>query len=440
MKNNRLWISIRIVSFVLGFPGALFFVLGEIAAFNWYFFRSFGTLYQGGTILPFVWFLLCLAAFVCATWLTRPPARRFYHCIDYSVILLVSAIGFVATAYITWHAPTVLNLILMPFAAYSLAMMALGGLIVRLRDKNLLKTLYWIGFFRVYHPWKPMGLFALGLLAVQFFLLGFGLHFLEIAPLLAIFGICALTYFAAYLLNLATEYDRANVDKIKAERFKSELITNVSHDIKTPLTSIINYVDLLKTEPLDGQAAEYLQVLDRKSNRLKVLIEDLMEASKAGTGNMRMDMQEISLAELVGQVAGEFEDSFADKGLTLVMRRLDMPIFIIADSRHLYRALENLFSNAAKYALGGTRVFAEIAEVEGKTVLTLQNTAETPIDLTGDDLAGQFIRGDKARQTEGSGLGLYIAKSLIELMGGEFHVNVIGDLFRVDILLKIVNS
>ena len=438
MNINRLWISIRVVSFALGFPGALFFVLSEISAFNWYFFRAFGILFQTGPLLPFMWFLLCLAVFVCTTWLTKPASRHFYHRMDYSVILLVATIGFVLAAYTTWHAPTSLNLILMPVAAYSLAMIALGELVIRLRDKNLLKTLYWIGFFRVYHPWKPMGLFALGLLVIHFILLG--VHFLEVMRFFGIFGICALTYFAAYLLNLATEYDKANVDKIKAERFKSELITNVSHDIKTPLTSIINYVDLLKTEPLEGQAAEYLQVLDRKSNRLKVLIEDLMEASKAGTGNMRMDMQEISLVELVGQVAGEFEDNFADKDLTLVMRRLDIPIFIIADSRHLYRALENLFSNAAKYALGGTRVFVEISETEDKTMLTLQNTAEEPIDLTGDDLAGQFIRGDKARQTEGSGLGLYIAKSLIELMGGEFHVNVIGDLFRVDILLKTVNS
>jgi len=250
------------------------------------------------------------------------------------------------------------------------------------------------------------------------------------------------------MLNIAAEYDKASVEKIQAERFKSELITNVSHDIKTPLTSIINYVDLLTTVGLQGRAAEYVNVLVRKSSRLKILIEDLMEASKAGTGNLRVEAQELSLAEIIGQVAGEFEDSFYERGLTLVIRQPEAAIacanndastqiMVFADSRHLYRTLENLFSNVTKYAQKSTRVFAEITPMphDGIVRFTLQNTSAIPIEMSDGALTEQFIRGDKARHTEGSGLGLYIAKSLVELMSGSLDIRVVGDLFWVEVVL-----
>ncbi|MCL1878394.1 MAG: ATP-binding protein [Defluviitaleaceae bacterium] len=166
---------------------------------------------------------------------------------------------------------------------------------------------------------------------------------------------------------------------------------------------------------------------------MKVLIDDLMEASKAGTGNLGVEFREIDLGEIVGQVAGEFEDNFASRNLSLVIRAPDEPVKISSDSRHLYRTLENLFSNAAKYALDGTRVFAEISQVDGKTLFTLHNTARDPLELSGNDVTEQFMRGDKARNTEGSGLGLYIAKSLTELCGSDMRVNIWGDSFCVEI-------
>jgi len=243
-----------------------------------------------------------------------------------------------------------------------------------------------------------------------------------------------LTYFITFILNLSAKYDEANVEKIRSERFKSELITNVSHDIRTPLTSIINYVDLLKSLPLESDTAEYVTILDKKSSRLKVLIDDLMEASKAGTGNVKVVPQQINLTELVGQISGEFDEEFTKHNLTLVLRQLDEPVYANADSRHLWRVVENLFSNASKYALAGTRVFAEIGIYKGKPIFMLKNISRNPLELSGDALTEQFIRGDRARQTEGSGLGLYIAKSLVELMNGRFTIRISGDLFEVEIL------
>jgi len=301
-------------------------------------------------------------------------------------------------------------------------------LIARLRDKTLASTLYWVTFVKTYRT-RPAGLILLLLLAIQLFSLT---YYSDIQiRIFSLFAICALTYFAVFLLNLSAQYDKSNEDKIRAERFKSELITNVSHDIKTPLTSIINYVDLLKSEDLHGEAADYVQVLDKKSSRLKVLIDDLMEASKAGTGNLSVNIQEINLGEIVGQIAGEFDETFAERNLTLVFRQPDDPIFVEADARHLWRALENLFSNASKYALPETRVFAEITSHNDNPTFSIKNTSESPIELSGEELSGQFIRGDRARQTEGNGLGLYIAKSLVELMNGKFTIQVSGDLFEV---------
>jgi len=305
--------------------------------------------------------------------------------------------------------------------------------VARIRDKKLFSTLYWFSFFKAYR-FFPAGFFALLMLASQIFFIVFVDNIF--IGLISLLIICIFTYFIAFLLNLSKEYELANVEKIKSEQFKSELITNVSHDIRTPLTSIINYVDLLKNESLQGQAAEYLQVLDKKSARLKILIDDLMEASKAGTGNIKIEIQEIELGELVGQAAGEFEDNFTAKNLTLVVRSPDQLITIQSDSRHLYRALENLFSNAAKYAMEGTRVFAEITQQDGKTIFTMQNTAQNPLELSGKDVTAQFIRGEKARNTEGSGLGLYIAKSLVELIGGKLLVSIFGDLFQVEIIFS----
>jgi len=168
-----------------------------------------------------------------------------------------------------------------------------------------------------------------------------------------------------------------------------------------------------------------------------MLIDDLIDASKAATGNQEVSMQPVNLNEIVGQIAGEFEDSFAARNLNLVLTQPEVPVLINADNRHLWRVLENLFSNVSKYALPGTRVFAEIMQKPGDPpTFTLKNTSLDPLDLSGEALAEQFIRGDRARQSEGSGLGLYIAKNLVELMDGTFHIHITGDLLEVDIAFQ----
>jgi len=307
-----------------------------------------------------------------------------------------------------------------PIIAYSLFVIAFMELIARLRDKTLLSTLHWIGLFIAYQGQWWVWVAAIMLLGSQLYLLTINLIF----PVVAL---TAMTFFVEFLLNLSKRFDEANIEKIRAERFKTELITNVSHDIRTPLTSIINYVDLLKNEELKGVAAGHLAVLDKKSARLKVLIDDLMEASKAGTGNLRVDMQPLNLGEIVGQVAGDFDAEFATRKLTLVLHQPNEAINIPADSRHLHRILENLFSNVTKYALSGTRVFVELSE----TGMVMHNTSATPINLAHGEITEQFIRGERSRTSEGSGLGLYIAKSLMELMGGTLNITIIGDTFRV---------
>jgi len=399
-------------------------------------FHTFGSI--SAAITFGVLLAVCLWLFARSILRSKPSATRaylWYFCkIDYSFLVLFCAVGFVAGGMTIrmipwWFAFVNVSFVLLTFMAYSLAMLAFGELFARIRDKTLLPTLYWVSFFKAFPVWHFVGFFGLTMLIIQLVLLVW--QFFNPLRLLAIATIGGLTYFVAFLVNIGTKYSAANEEKIRAERFKSELITNVSHDIKTPLTSIINYVDLLKNENMQGKPAEYVHVIERKSSRLKSLIDDLMEASKAGTGNIQVNMQKISLSEIIGQAAGEFEDEFNEKNLTLVLNSPNEPVFIQADSRHLYRTLENLFSNCAKYALSGTRAFAEITNQNGATLLIFQNTAATPIEISGEDLTQQFIRGDKSRQTDGNGLGLYIAKSLIELMNGKLHVEIIGDLFRV---------
>jgi len=423
--------------FVLSFGWALSLVRSLSTSFNWYASRVYGNIFAFESVLSVVCLASGLFAFAFATWKTQPNTNLPFRKIDYSIIVLLCGVGVYVPFYMIQNPMPGLSMetamILFPFIAYASAMIAFGELVARLRDKTLVQTLYWVAFFKQFPIWYLVGALIALLLISQLSLLAF--YSFTPVRLFALFAICVLTYFATFLLNLSQQYNNANQEKIRAERFKSELITNVSHDIKTPLTSIINYVDLLKKENIQGQPAEYVQVLDKKSARLKILIEDLMEASKAGTGNLRVDKQEINLGELIGQVAGEFEDSFAARSLTLVMRQPEEPILTHTDSRHLYRVLENLFSNAAKYTLSGTRVFVESALNNGKPTIVLQNTSQNPVELSDAEATEQFIRGDKSRQTEGSGLGLYIAKSLVELMGGTLHISIIGDLFRVEILL-----
>lgn len=251
---------------------------------------------------------------------------------------------------------------------------------------------------------------------------------------------------AAAINNIGSGLLHAVDDSTKNERMKADLITNVSHDIKTPLTSIINYVNLLKLEKVDNpRVNNYVRILDEKSQRLKQLTEDLVEASRISSGNVKLDMQKINIVELVYQTGAEFNEKFEEKELTVVTKLPQGAVFILADGRQLYRVIENLYNNVAKYALKNTRVYVDIQEQEdiNEVVLSIKNVSEQSLALENSqvaDLTERFIRGETSRTTEGSGLGLSIAKNLTVLMGGQFEISVDGDLFKANVRFPVFSA
>lgn len=237
---------------------------------------------------------------------------------------------------------------------------------------------------------------------------------------------------AENLNNVQTGVAAAVEEKMKSERFRTELITNVSHDIKTPLTSIINYVDLIKKEPTESETMrEYIEVLDRQSNRLKKLIEDLMEASKASTGNLPVNPEVCDATVVLTQIVGEFSEKAEANQLEMVVECPQPPVEIYVDGRHLWRIIDNLMGNICKYAQPGTRVYITLEKFHGMVIMTFRNISKDRLKMTGEELFGRFVRGDSSRNTEGHGLGLSIAKSLTELMHGNLAVQIDGDLFKV---------
>lgn len=234
--------------------------------------------------------------------------------------------------------------------------------------------------------------------------------------------------------NIGNGLQRAVEKSIRSERLKTDLITNVSHDIKTPLTSIINYVDLLKRENLeDPKIQGYLDVLETKSQRLKTLTEDVVEASKVSSGNISLEYMDVNLVEMLNQTIGEFSEKMEARQLKVVVSLPEEPAIVHVDGRRMWRVLENIFNNAAKYAMPGTRVYADL-KIENKRIqFSLKNVSEQPLNFSSDELTERFIRGDVSRSTEGSGLGLSIAKSLTEMQGGKFELYLDGDLFKVTI-------
>lgn len=220
--------------------------------------------------------------------------------------------------------------------------------------------------------------------------------------------------------------------RLQSERFRTELITNVSHDIKTPLTSIVNYVDLLqKEEPKTEKQQEYLEVLSRQSGKLKKLIEDLIEASKASSGAMAVDLQPCDLSVLLDQTAGEYAERLEKARLELVLQKPEIPVTVLADGRHLWRIFDNLMNNIVKYALPGTRVYLRLQESGGAAEVTFRNISREPLTMDARELTERFVRGDASRHTEGNGLGLAIAMSLMRLQKGEMDIDLDGDLFKV---------
>ena len=239
--------------------------------------------------------------------------------------------------------------------------------------------------------------------------------------------------------RLQSGMESAVQEQMRAERMKTELITNVSHDIKTPLTSIVNYVDLLKKEDIPSPAArEYITVLDRQSKRLKKLTEDLVEASKASSGALPVDLQPTDVSVLFSQITGEYQDRLADCHLTLVTQPpVGQPV-VLADSKLLSRVMDNLVSNICKYAMPETRVYVSGVTADGQMTMSFKNVSRAELNISPDELMERFVRGDTSRHTEGSGLGLSIARSLVQLMGGTFRLSIDADLFRADVTLPLV--
>ena len=242
-------------------------------------------------------------------------------------------------------------------------------------------------------------------------------------------------------LNAITDgLQNAVEDRVKSERMKAELITNVSHDIKTPLTSIVNYVDLLSKEDLQNERAEeYVDVLTRQAQRLKKLTDDLVEASKASTGNIEVHKEPVDLNVLLSQAAGEFSDRLAKKGLEPVLTTAPEQPKAMADGQLLWRVFSNLLTNIVKYAMPGTRVYLSNTVREGAVLIAFRNISNAPLNISGEELTERFVRGDRSRTDgEGSGLGLSIARSLIELQGGNFDVTTDGDLFKATIEFQTI--
>jgi len=246
-------------------------------------------------------------------------------------------------------------------------------------------------------------------------------------------------YQTAINLNSIQEgMSNAVEEKMKSERMKVELITNVSHDLKTPLTSIISYIDLLaKEEGLPEHVNDYISILAQKSERLKNLIQDLFDLSKASSDSMALDLEKLDLARLIHQTMGDMEEQITASNLAFRLNIPDRPVIIESDGGKLRRVLENLISNALKYSLPGSRVFIDLVTTDGEAIATIKNTANYEMDFTPDDIMQRFVRGDESRSTEGSGLGLSIARSFTEICGGKFSITIDGDLFKVELRFSL---
>ena len=256
--------------------------------------------------------------------------------------------------------------------------------------------------------------------------------------LLLLFLLVSIDY---YSYSISRGLKAAVTEQVKAERLKTDLITNVSHDLKTPLTSIISYVDLLKRENIENpRVQEYITVLEQKSSRLKNLTEDLVEASKASSGNITLDLIPIHYTEILQQSLGEFEDKLAARSLQVLTTLPQEDVLILADGRQLFRVLENLLNNCCKYALLGSRVYIELQKDEEIATFTMKKISEAPLNVSPEELTERFVRGDVSRSTEGSGLGLSIAKSLTKLMNGKMKIEIDGDLYKVSLSFPLVKE
>lgn len=246
---------------------------------------------------------------------------------------------------------------------------------------------------------------------------------------------------AQNLNRISEGMEKAIQNELRSERMKAELITNVSHDIKTPLTSIINYVDLLSKEHTEEEEKQYLEILQRQSQRLKNLTEDVVEASKASAGTLQVHFETVSVKELLDQALAEYQDKFDANQLQVITTIMEGSMKVNADGRLLWRVYRNLLSNISKYALEGSRVYIDVRKRgDGKVVTTFKNISRDQLNISEEELMERFVRGDSSRHTEGSGLGLSIARSLTELMHGTFNINIDADLFKAEVVLEGIHE
>ncbi|MDR3052926.1 MAG: HAMP domain-containing histidine kinase [Coriobacteriales bacterium] len=373
----------------------------------------------------------------------------------YTALATIAFLVFVAEQWALYR-----NSVLAHSLLFACAFVLIGHLLtttlVRLRARRMAATVYWVAVLRVIPLRTFTGAFVLVAVCVTTLVflancLGFlgefvtEVYWLDVNPwgfaerYLLTIGAPALvlvmiSVLCSSIIRLTAERERIAEEKLAAERFRTELITNVTHDIRTPLTSIINYIDLIdKKAGKDAQLQEYVSVLSRKSVRLKSLVNDLLDATKASAGNVDVTLELIDLAEIIGQVVGDFDDALHAASLSYVGPGVNHPVMIRADGRHLYRVLENLFANVVKYAMPGTRVYVSIADAEQTVALSIKNTSRDELNITPDELLQQFVRGDEARTAEGNGLGLFIAERLTHLMGARLILAINADLFEVNL-------
>ena len=243
-----------------------------------------------------------------------------------------------------------------------------------------------------------------------------------------------------HLNNISRGMSIAVSEQLKSERMKTELITNVSHDIKTPLTSIINYSDLITKEEDEEKIREYSEVLQRQSAKLKRLIEDLVEVSKASTGNLEVSLMPCDASTFLNQASGEYQDKLDEAGLTLYTSSPEEELTIMADGRRMWRIFDNLMNNIAKYAQPDTRVYLSLERKGNDAVFTFRNTSREQLNIAPEELMERFTRGDASRNTDGNGLGLSIAKSMAELQGGKLDLFIDGDLFKAVLTFPLINQ
>jgi signal transduction histidine kinase len=452
---------LTVVSFTVAACALVTGLYARVQPFSYYrgvFDRAplpLGTHLSDGRVELAVFLAAGVVASMACLWDAGRRARGWLHRLDYFFVVLgIMVCGtLLAGVFVRgrhdafWHVVCLTGLAVL--ASYGWC-----TTLVRLRAGTMRRTIFWPRVFETLPLRQFSGIFILAVVIGGVLLFVNGVHALlkgtmNAYPLdvsmpnwlwswfsgvaLPVLALAVVAVLCRDLIAITVAKERAVEARLREERFRAELITNVTHDIRTPLTSIVNYVDLIDKLDLDDpRLAEYTEVLGRKADRLKVLIGDLLEASRASAGNLPVRLEPIEVTEILGQIAGDFDDAFAARELVWVGPRAGHDV-VEADGEHLWRILENLVGNVVKYAKPGTCVHADLLRTPGTVRLSISNRTAEPIFASADELLSQFVRGDAARHSEGSGLGLFIADRLARLMGASLTLAVDGDRFTASV-------